>query len=97
MSDQTVGVFFNDNTKMIGEQDGAEAVNYIYCTKTKDKQQPGNFVLVDNFQKISLTEFPPELKKKITLFKHFQKYFNSKKLKQNRNFETMIDDDNFLE
>lgn len=81
MSDQTIGVFFNDNTKMIADKDGDQSVNYIYCTKTKDKQQPSNFILIDNFQKISLMEYPPELKKKITLYKHFYKYFKSKKLK----------------
>lgn len=42
-------------------------------------------------------EYPPELKKKITLYKHFYKYFKSKKLKQNKNYETIVDDDNFLD
>ena len=37
MSDQTVGVYFNDNTKMIEEKEGDREINYVYSTKTKDK------------------------------------------------------------
>ena len=86
MSDHTIGVFFNDNTKMMAEKEGDREVNYIYSTKTKDKLQPANFIVIENVQKISLVEFPPELKKKVTLYKHFYKYFKSKKLKQMKNF-----------
>lgn len=74
-------MFFNDNTKMVALNEGDREVNYIYTTKIKDKQQPNNFIIMDNVQKISLVEFPPELKKKVTLYRHFYRYFRSKKLK----------------
>lgn len=96
LSDQTVGVYFNDNTKMIAEKEGDKEINYVYSTKTKDKNQPQQTIITENMQKISLTEFPPELKKKITLYKHFFKYFKNKKLKVSNNFGPLCENDDFL-
>lgn len=85
-----IGLFFNDNTKMIASKDATEAT-YL------SKQQSSNIVLGEWCDEqawpVSLLEYPPEFKKKVTLFRHFQKYFNKKKLQSRE----PTDSDAFLE
>ena len=70
MSNQTVGVYFNDNSKMISHIKTNEYISYY------PQVVEGEKAIVE---KLNLENFPEKLKKKITLFKHFNKFFKSRK------------------
>lgn len=70
LSNNATGVFFNDATKIILDQNGT---NFDYIErKNADKQ--------DVMTSHTLTDYPKELQKKITLLQHFKSYLegNSK-------------------
>nr|P0C8M8.1 RecName: Full=Probable serine/threonine-protein kinase CCRP1; AltName: Full=Cell-cycle related Protein 1 [Zea mays] len=64
LSNGTTGVFFNDNTKIVFNQK-TDQVTYIQRGKN-DRQ--------DTVTHYSLTEYPKDLQKKMTLLQHFKKY-----------------------
>eukprot|EP01137_Pigoraptor_chileana_P018178 Opistho-2@77262 len=63
LCDGSLGVLFNDSTKMILSNDGSTV---HYCAVENS----------GNFQRFRITEYPPDLAKKITLLKYFQSYMN---------------------
>ena len=72
LSSGIIGLHFNDNTKMVSSLTQPEMVEYI----TKNAEQRDMTVMYHQ------DNFPQEMKKKITLFKHFKKYFNKNKDKK---------------
>jgi len=64
LSDGSIGVYFNDSTKIILSPEGA---NFDYITRrTQEKPEVRT--------KHTFEEYPDELKKKITLLRHFRNY-----------------------
>lgn len=71
LSNSSVGVFFNDSTKIVLDVDGH---NFIYYERrASDKKDIG--------QNHTLKDYPKELQKKVTLLQHFRSYLegNGKK------------------
>ena len=70
LSNQATGVFFNDSTKIVNDPNG---VNFYYYERkavtTTEKQ--------DVMTTYSLTEYPKELQKKMTLLQHFRSYLEN--------------------
>ena len=66
LCDNTVGVLFNDSTRIVLHQD---AVKCQYVDKDFNEQ----FFTIDSF--------PEELKKKVSLVKYFRNYMNEHLLK----------------
>ena len=66
MCDNSVGVLFNDNTRIVLHED---AVKCQYVDKDYNEQ----FFTIDNY--------PSELKKKVSLVKYFRNYMNEHLLK----------------
>lgn len=68
LSNGSVGVYFNDSTKMVLASDG-RTVEYIErSVRSADgRREPER-------QRMTLEDYPEELKKKITLLQHFQGY-----------------------
>lgn len=74
LSNSATGVFFNDSTKIVLDTDGH---NFIYYERrTSDKKDIGTCH--------TLTDYPKELQKKVTLLQHFRSYLegSSKKGEQ---------------
>ncbi len=71
--DGKIGIYFNDNTKMIQVDDD----NAIYLSVPKGAA--GRYP--DEHWVVPLKNYPPEFNKKMTLFFHFVKYFEKKKAK----------------
>ena len=67
LSDTSVGVLFNDNTKIV--QDAEKTSYVIYVDKEGKKNR------------YDIAKYPEEMRKKITLYLHFRKFFRSKALK----------------
>jgi polo-like kinase 1 len=65
LSDGSIGVFFNDATKIVWDKFRKEFEYY-----EKQKSQP------DTPAKHSLTDYPPSLEKKVTLLHHFKSYLD---------------------
>jgi len=65
-----VGVWFNDNTRILLHPD-KKTVTYMGSTTRKWRSEP-----LETFEK---TKHPPELKKKITLVEHFNYHLEDKK------------------
>ena len=79
------GVFFNDSSKILIEQNSGKFK--YYERKSGEKQ--------DSCMSYSLNEFPKDLQKKITLLNHFQKYLEGDTKPENelpRNGEKQDDD-----
>jgi polo-like kinase 1 len=64
LSDESIGVYFNDSTKVILSPEG-DCFDYI-TRRTQDKPEVRTTY---NFE-----EYPEDLKKKVTLLKHFRNY-----------------------
>jgi hypothetical protein len=75
LSNTTVGVYFNDNSKIISHINDELNISYHSI------QVEGAEIEI---QKINLEKFPEKLTKKITLFKHFKKFFKSRKTRAAR-------------
>ena len=83
LSNGIIGLYFKDNTKMIGSQQQT-LVKYISKGDGKDE----DVVIYD-------CEFhPKEMRKKITLFKHFKKFFA--KSEEKNITQLLLDNDDFL-
>jgi polo-like kinase 1 len=64
LSNTSTGVFFNDSTKIVLDSDSH---NFIYYERrTTDKKDVGN--------SHTLTDYPKDLQKKVTLLQHFRSY-----------------------
>lgn len=76
LSNQATGVFFNDSTKIVLDPNG---FHFDYMErKNADRQDIGN--------KYTLTDYPKELQKKVTLLQHFRSYLEgSDKIKATQN------------
>jgi len=77
LCDGSVGVLFNDNSRMVLFQD-EENIQFI------DHRHKESFH--------SMTDYPPELKKKITLLKYFRSYMSEHLLKTGGDVERPADD-----
>ena len=61
LTNGSCGVYFNDSSKMVSITDG----RFFYIDKIAKE---------DVYKKYSFTEYPQELKKKVSLFGHFKGY-----------------------
>ena len=68
-----VGVYFNDSTKIIL---GSEGERFEYYERTSSGEGSDGLPASSH----TLTTFPPELNKKVTLLKHFRAYLVRKGL-----------------
>ncbi len=64
LSNEVTGVFFNDSTKIVLDPNGYH-FDY-YERRNADRQDIG--------KEYTLTEYPKELQKKVTLLQHFRSY-----------------------
>ena len=64
LSNGCAGVFFNDSTKIIGDPPGEQ---FQYMSRPSPNQE-------EEMVTHSLTQYPPEFQKKITLLQHFRKH-----------------------
>jgi len=71
LSDTSAGVFFNDSTKIVAEQNGSIFFYYERKAISSTEKQ-------DVMSKFAFTDYPTELHKTVTLLEHFKSY-----LKQN--------------
>jgi hypothetical protein len=85
LSNDTVGVYFNDHSKIFQAVNDNECAIYIH--KPTETQEPYS-------EKIQLENFPDNLKKKVTLYKNFKKYFDSRKTRAKvpKSFREMNED-----
>lgn len=65
LSNETTGVFFNDSTKIVLDPNGC-TFDYMERRNTADRQDVG--------KQYTLTDYPKELQKKVTLLQHFRSY-----------------------
>jgi polo-like kinase 1 len=72
LSNGSSGVIFNDGTKIVLEPKGTY-LEYIY---KKDNEE-----VTDRH---NLTEFPPEIQKKVTLLQHFRNYLVTESTKKSQ-------------
>ncbi|KNE68931.1 PLK protein kinase, variant [Allomyces macrogynus ATCC 38327] len=70
LSNGVVGVYFNDTTLLVLAPDGHH-FEYLYSCRT-DTSMPG----VMKRQAHTMTQYPPDLAKKVTLLHHFREYMN---------------------
>ena len=64
LSNESTGVFFNDSTKIVLDPNGSH-FDY-FERRSSDRQDIG--------KEYTLTEYPKELQKKVTLLQHFRSY-----------------------
>lgn len=64
LSNKSTGVFFNDSTKILLDPNGHD-FDY-YERRVQDKKDVG--------QEHTLTDYPKNLQKKVTLLQHFRSY-----------------------
>ena len=69
LSNGTVGVYFNDNTKMLKDATG-KLVTYFERNSANRQEQVDTYVI---------TEAPKEIQKKVLLLKHFGEYLEGNK------------------
>jgi polo-like kinase 1 len=82
LSNSATGVFFNDSTKIVIDPN---CHNFYYYERkaihTAEKQ--------DVMQQHSLTDYPQEMKKKVTLLQHFRSYLENSKEGENGQMRDM--------
>ena len=85
LSNDTVGVYYNDHSKIFQSKSDFNYATYIH--KATETQEPFS-------EKIQLENFPENLKKKVTLYKNFKKYFDSRKTRAKipKSFREMNED-----
>jgi polo-like kinase 1 len=66
MNNGTIGVFFNDATKILL---GRDECSFLYAARAQGEAQ-------DKVTLYSLTDFPKDLLKKVTLLQHFRSYLD---------------------
>jgi len=72
LSNNAIGVFFNDSTKIILDANGT---TFEYMERKSNEKQ-------DVVNTHSLTEYPKELQKKVTLLQHFKSYLEGESNKE---------------
>ncbi|KAL4504560.1 hypothetical protein ABPG72_010006 [Tetrahymena utriculariae] len=77
LSNGCSGVFFNDSTKVILDP---TTNNIEYIERLGNERQ-------DFVQQFTLKDYPPEMKKKVTLLSHFKSYLEEQMQKQNIQIE----------
>ena len=78
LSNSSTGVFFNDSTKIVLDTDGH---NFIYYERrASDKKDIG--------KNHTLTDYPKDLQKKVTLLQHFRSYLEGSTKKDNNGNDT---------
>jgi len=83
LCNNVVGVHFNDNTKMI---DSVVESQVKYITKPPNANDGETKEMVVIYE---LANFPAEMKKKITLYKHFKKFFLANKPSMSKDEKTI--------
>ncbi|KAI8999393.1 kinase-like domain-containing protein [Gaertneriomyces semiglobifer] len=73
LRDESVGVYFNDSTSMILAADNHH-FEYLYYERGSDRT-------VMHRKAFTLTQYPSDLQKKVTLLKHFRGYMQEKLFK----------------
>ena len=88
LNDGTSGVCFNDSTKTSLERDG-DNFQYIERKRTEDGETARSDYVVSNY---TLSDYPCDLNKKVTLLKHFRNYLleQQKKAKEELSFEAIF-------
>ena len=76
LSNLATGVFFNDSTKIIMDPNGQTFYYYERKAVSSSEKQ-------DVMTSYSLTEYPKELQKKVTLLTHFRSYLENNKEQSN--------------
>jgi polo-like kinase 1 len=85
LSNGSTGVFFNDSSKIVLEPKG---VNFNYIERrVSDKQE-----IVSSH---SLSDYPKELQKKVTLLQHFKSYLEGDNSSTNKEIQLNMKDNNF--
>ena len=85
LSNGSTGVFFNDSSKIVLEPKG---VNFNYIERrVSDKQE----IVYSH----SLSDYPKELQKKVTLLQHFKSYLEGDNSSINKEVPLNIQDNNF--
>lgn len=74
MNNGTIGVFFNDATKVLL---GRDECSFLYAARTQGESQ-------DRVSAYTLTDFPKDLVKKVTLLQHFRSYLDCENLHETR-------------
>lgn len=77
LSNGMTGVYFNDSTKMLAS--GEEAFWYIERVEREDVVRRHSF-----------RDFPPELKKKVSLFNHFRGYLEGENRERGEQGEKLV-------
>ena len=72
LSNETIGVLFNDCTKIVQKKN---ALDFVYCQRWKVKGAIG--CRQDVYQRYPLNAYPELLEKKVHLFVHFKNYLQS--------------------
>jgi len=74
MNNGTIGVFFNDATKILL---GRDESSFLYAARTQGEAQ-------DKVVPYTLADFPKELGKKVTLLQHFRSYLDCENVHETR-------------
>ena len=84
LSNEATGVFFNDSTKIVLDPNG---YHFDYMERrSSDRQDIG--------KEYTLTEYPKELQKKVTLLQHFRSYLEGSEKPKSEGTEKQEEDQN---
>lgn len=79
LSDQSAGVFFNDSTKIVAQNQGKSFYYYERKAISSTEKQ-------DVLTKHPFDDYPKELQKKVTLLEHFKSYLQSSNAQQSASY-----------
>ena len=79
----SAGVYFNDSTKIVVSPDGL-----IFQYSERKKKEKGSSASEHIIQTHSVSNFPHELQKKVTLLRHFRNYLVDQQKEGKRSFFT---------
>ena len=77
----SAGVYFNDSTKIVVSPDGL-----IFQYSERKKKEKGSSASEHIIQTHSVSNFPNELQKKVTLLRHFRNYLVDQQKEGKRRF-----------
>ena len=81
LSNSSTGVFFNDSTKILMSSDGHTFNYYERKPAFQSNVASGATEKQDVMRTHTLTDYPKELQKKITLLQHFRSYLENNSTK----------------
>lgn len=93
LSNNSTGVFFNDSTKILISPDG-HTFNY-YERKSVGGANGQMSEKQDVMKSYSLTDYPKELQKKVTLLQHFRSYLENNEKDPSSNKDVEMKDEQF--